>query len=837
MRVYQIARQLEKPHRALLQLLRELGHKVPSHMARLEPDQEEQLREALERQERGAPAVRAVRTTSASVQADQVARVVGQIDLEEAAGTSETTAGRAKTAKPAAKPVARKKKEPPKRPSRGRDEVAEEYAREAEREGLEMVQEEAVQEDFIGPPLPPDGAVVRSEVIRTIDLSQIHPEPARPRATTTTPASPSAARDSRNAGAPVPRSRRRTAGHTRIGGRMVRTLTRRKKHGPKVSIQASQELTCVVPITIKDLSQVFGVRAQDMIKSMIQSTGEFIYTMNTSLDEEQVEYLAAEFERSVTITAAMEAEDKLEEALVLQEEKVEGEMVARPPVVTILGHVDHGKTSLLDKIRSANVVDTEHGGITQHIGAFQVQTGEGDKVTFLDTPGHAAFTAMRARGANTADIVILVVAADDGVMPQTEESITHATVAKVPIVVAINKCDKPEANVMKVKQQLAAHGLTPEDWGGETTMCEVSAHTGDGIDSLLEMLALTAEMGELTANPSSHARGRVVEARKDPARGVVCTLIVEEGTLKGGDTVIAGLAMGRIRTMTDHLGKQVKLAPPSTPVEVFGLSDVPEAGEPFHVVKNAKVAKKVTDERRTKIRESAQPERPQVTLATLFGTDGEGPVVEAKELKIILKADVRGSLEPLKTEIDKLEHPEVRVNMLYGGLGGITRSDVDNAIASNAVIMGFHVTTEPAARREAERRGVEVRQYTVIYEIIDDLRAAMENMLAPERKEEVVGHAEIRRVFLSSKLGRIAGSYVTDGVMKRNGYCRLYRGGRLIYGADRQVEIGSLRRIKDDVKEVREGFECGIRVDYQDIKEGDVIECYEVREVKRTLDQ
>ena len=814
MRVYQIARELDRPHRGMLQLMRELGYEVPSHMASIDDDQEQMIRDAVERQERGAPTVRPVSTAGASVSAARVAEVVGTVEFEE--DTASVVPAQPTHARPGLAPAADKRKKDKTRTRHDRDELAEEYAREAELEGMEMVADHT--QDFIGPPLPPEGLVAETGM-RTVDLNALEdpiqaPAPA--------PASPRE---------PMTRRQRRERG--RRGG--IRTLTRRKRSGPKVSIQATMQLSVTVPISLKDLSQNFGVRAGDMIKKMMQSTGDFGFNMNTVLDEEQVLFLADEFERDVTISTEKAAEDRLEEKILEAEVAVEGDSLPRPAVVTILGHVDHGKTSLLDKIRHSNVVDSEHGGITQHIGAFQVETDDGKKVTFLDTPGHAAFTAMRARGAQAADIVVLVVAADDGIMPQTEEAINHAKLAEVPIVVAINKIDRPNANITKVKQQLSAFGLTPEEWGGETVTCEVSAITGAGVEELVEALALVADMEELSANPDAPARGRVIEGRKDPHRGVICTLLVQEGTARRGDIIIAGMGTGRIRRMQDHRGETVKDAPPSTPIEVFGLDEVPGAGDAFFVVKDMNLAKRVVAEREQIQRESVVKDRPQITLATLFG--GEGAVEDSKTLRIILKADVRGSLEPLRNEIQKLEHPEVKVDLLYAGLGAVTKSDVDNAIASNAVIMGFHVLSEPAAKKEAERQKVEVRHYTVIYDVVDDLRSAMERMLSPEQREEITGHAEIRTIFSSSKLGNLAGSHVIDGVIRRDDYIRLYRGGKLLYGDGRTVKVDSMRRLKDDAKEVREGFDCGLRISaYQDIQEGDVIEFYALREIQRKLD-
>jgi translation initiation factor IF-2 len=814
----------------VLQLLRELGFTVSSHMARLAPEEETGLREAVERQSRGAPAVRAAHTTAASVQASQVAEVVVKLDLDiqkgdakdgkRPAGAPGAVRPAASTAaRPAPKPVAKAKK-PVKgmgapKPARDKDELQEELIREAEREGIEMV---AVDDGTFGPPPPPPGTEAAAPpagqpdgVLRTVDLAAVEDAPM-----------------------PPPEARRRAV--VNVGGRQIRTLQRKKQRGPKAPpVQASQNLEVVVPISIKEYSQLVGVRAQDMIRHLITSTGDLSFNMNTVLDEEKVKTLAEAFNRTVTVVAEKSAEEKLEEAKVESELAAEGDLVPRPPVVTILGHVDHGKTSLLDKIRKTNVAAGEFGGITQHIGAFQVETETGHKITFLDTPGHAAFTAMRARGAQVADIVVLVVAADDGVMPQTEEAITHAKLAQVPIVVALNKVDKPNANPMRVKQQLTAHALSPEDWGGDTICAEVSALTGKGIDSLLESLALVAEVEELKANPKSPAAGHVIEARKDPNRGVIATLLVEDGTLSRGDVIVAGMGVGRVRTMLDSNGATLKEALPGTPVELFGLDEAPDAGDPFHAVADERLARAAVAERQLQMREGTQFQRPQATLESLFKESAQEKT--DKTLNVILKADVRGSLEPLKVELEKLEHKEVELNLLYASLGAVTQSDVDAAIASNAVIIGFHVLSESAAKKSAERAGVQIRHYNVIYEVVDDLKAALENMLAPEQKERITGHAEIRKLFVSSKFGNVAGCFVIDGYVRRADYIRLYRDGKLMYGAEKAVQVDSLRRIKDDVREVREGFECGIRISaYQDIKEGDVIEFYEIKAQKRTLE-
>ena len=814
MRVYQIARSLEKPHRVLLQLLRELGHNVPSHMAPLEDDQEEQLREAIERQARGAPAVRPVATSGASISASQVAAVVGAVDLEEAETEEQGPIG------PPAPPAgeAKEKRKPRRRGGLDRDALDEEYAREAELEGLAMVQEQVVkpdeEDDFIGPPLPPDGVV--AEVVRTVDLSNLHGviEPK------STPASRS-------------RSRREARQNQQGGRNRPRTLQRRKRSGPKVSIQATQTIEVTVPIRMKDLSQSFGVRAQDMMRALMREKGEFV-RINDVLDELEVEFLAERFERTVEIKTEQDIESKLEEMLLEQAIQVEGDEEPRPPIVAVLGHVDHGKTSLLDRIRNTNVAEGEAGGITQHIGAFQVELEDKSTITFLDTPGHAAFSAMRARGAKVADIVVLVVACDDGVMPQTAEAIEHAQSSNTPIVVAINKMDKPGANSLKVKQQLSAHGLTPEDWGGDVVMCEVSALTGAGMDNLLEMVGLTAEVAELKAVPKGPSRGHVVEARKDPHRGIVCTLLIDEGSLKQGDSLIAGMAIGRVRMMQDSRGKKVKKATPGMPVQVFGLSDVPNAGDAFAVVKNQKVAKQVVEERRVRLRELKTPERRSVTLANLFDVAAD---MSTPEVRIIVKADVRGSLEPITDEAENLNHEEVKLNVLYSDIGTITRSDIDKAVASDAVIIGFNVSTEPQAKKLAERNNVEIVDFKVIYEMVDFLRERMEELLAPELREAVVGHAEVRAVFASSRFGTIAGCMITDGVAKRSSYARVTRGGKVIFGGGMNAPVESLRRIKDDVREVKEGFECGVRVaGFDSPRIGDEFEFYDVREIKRTLD-
>ncbi len=510
-----------------------------------------------------------------------------------------------------------------------------------------------------------------------------------------------------------------------------------------------------------------------------------------------------------------------------QEQKEEENLQPRPPIVTVMGHVDHGKTTLLDYIRKTNVAAREAGGITQHIGAYKVKLPEGE-ITFIDTPGHHAFTTMRARGARVTDIVILVVAADDGVMPQTVEAINHAKAAGVPIVVAINKIDKPDANPERVKQELSKYGLIPEEWGGETVMVPISAKTGQGVDELLEMVLLQAEMLELKANPDKPARGTVLESKLDPKRGPVATLLVQEGTLRVGDAFVAGLHWGKVRAMINELGQRVKEAGPSTPVEVLGLSDVPMAGDLFFVVENEKKARQISEERKEKAKQALQ-EKPKLSLEELMKRLSEG---EAKELRLVLKADVQGSLEAVKEAVEKLSGDEVSVKVIHSGVGAITETDVMLAQASGAIIVGFNVRPDSKAKRAAEQEKVEIRTYRVIYELIDDVKKAMAGMLEPEFEEVVLGRAEVRQVFSVPKVGKVAGCYVLEGKITRNANIRVLRDGTIVH----EGKLSSLKRFKDDVREVAAGYECGMAIEgFQDIKEGDIIEAYEVKEVEREL--
>ncbi|MBQ7624104.1 MAG: translation initiation factor IF-2, partial [Clostridia bacterium] len=498
--------------------------------------------------------------------------------------------------------------------------------------------------------------------------------------------------------------------------------------------------------------------------------------------------------------------------------------ITRAPVVVVMGHVDHGKTSLLDAIRQTNVASGEAGGITQHIGAYRVNLN-GRDITFLDTPGHAAFTSMRARGAQVTDIAILVVAADDGIMPQTVEAINHAKAANVPIVVAVNKIDKENANPDKIMQQLTEYDLVPEEWGGTTTVCRVSAKKKEGIDNLLEMVLLTADVMELRANPKRLAKGTVIEAKLDRGRGPVATVLVQNGTLKCGDIVIAGMAVGRVRAMTDDKGNKLETAGPSVPVEIIGFAEVPGAGDLFYAVEDERMARTLAEKRRFEEKEEQAKAMQKVTLENLFEHIETG---EVKTLNVIVKADVKGSCEAVKSSLEKISNDEVKVQVIHAGVGGINSSDVMLASASNAIIVGFNVRPEAGVADSAAQSQVDIRTYSVIYDCIEEIEQAIHGMLAPKFKETVIGHAEVRQIFKASGVGTIGGCYVTDGKMQRNEKVRVVRDNIVIFEGD----LATLRRFKDDVKEVAEGFECGLRIDkYNDIKEGDIIEAFVMEQV------
>ncbi|AKA69904.1 translation initiation factor IF-2 [Clostridium scatologenes] len=574
-------------------------------------------------------------------------------------------------------------------------------------------------------------------------------------------------------------------------------------------------------ITVKEIAEKIGKPTTEVIKQLIFMG--VMAAINQEIDFDTAEKLAEKFD---VLVAKKEKDIDKESVEQEEEEEEDGDLQKRPPIITVMGHVDHGKTSLLDAIRKAKVTSTEAGGITQHIGAYTV-TINGEKITFLDTPGHEAFTSMRARGAQITDIVILVVAADDGIMPQTVEAINHCKAANVPMVVAINKMDRPGANPDRVKQELTEHGLVAEDWGGDVICVPVSAHTKEGIDTLLEMVLLTAEMQELKANASRNGKGTVVESKLDKGRGAVATLLVQNGTIHVGDSIIVGSTYGRIRAMFDDKGKKIKSAGPSIPVEILGLSEVPSAGDRFHQVKDEKTAREMADKRKEKLRAEYLQSTHKVSLEDLYNQIQEGKV---KELNIIVKADVQGSIEALKQSLQKLSNEEIKVRVIHGAVGAITETDVTLASASNAIIIGFNVRPDNNATAAAEKEAVDIKTYRVIYNAIDDIKAAMIGMLEPDYKEVVLGKVEVRQVYKISNVGTIAGCYVTDGKIVRNSSVRVIRDGIVIF----ESELASLKRFKDDVKEVASGYECGLSVEkFNDIKEGDEIEAYTMEEVKK----
>lgn len=573
-------------------------------------------------------------------------------------------------------------------------------------------------------------------------------------------------------------------------------------------------------IAVRELAQRIDKSPIEVIKKLM-SNGVMV-SINQLVDFETAAIVAAEYGYEAVPEHAAEVPQVEEGELPFWRKVIATEppsaLRPRPPVVTILGHVDHGKTTLLDAIRRTNVAGEEAGGITQHIGAYQVEHN-GRLITFLDTPGHAAFTAMRARGAQGADIVVLVVAADDGVMPQTKEAIAHARAARVPIVVALNKIDRPNANPDRVKNQLAEQGLVPDEWGGNTLVVAVSAKQKQGIQDLLEAILLVADNSDIRANPNGKTIGTVIEARLDKARGPVATLLVQNGTLKVGDVVLVGTAYGRLRAMFDHRGKPLRKAEPSTPVEVIGLSDVPAAGEPFEVVENERIARHEVEKRREAQKQQAAAPK-KASLEDLFARYQAG---ETKELRLILKADVQGSLEPIVTELQKMGSGEITINVLYAETGNITENDVMLASASKAIIVGFNVQADSAARRLAESEGVSIRTYDIIYRLSEDIEKALKGMLEPETREVVLGRAQVLAVFPVSKLGKVAGCRVTEGEIRRNARARLYRNGTVIYDG----ELASLRHQKEDVREIRQGYECGIGLkNFQEFQPGDVLECY-----------
>ena len=605
-------------------------------------------------------------------------------------------------------------------------------------------------------------------------------------------------------------------------GNKARNEEQEKLRRLQMEVARKAPVTVKIPdeITVGELASRMKKTAGEVIKCLMKNG--VMAGMNQTIDFDTAEFVAVEFgckvEREITVT--------IEERIIDDHEDTAEELQTRAPVVVVMGHVDHGKTSTLDAIRKTSVTAGEAGGITQHIGAYTVDVN-GNMVTFLDTPGHAAFTSMRARGAKSTDIAILVVAADDGIMPQTVESINHAKAAEVPIIVAINKMDKPTANPDKIKEQLTKYDLIPEEWGGDTVIVPISAKTGMGLDDLLEMVILTAEVQELKANPNRRAKGTVIEARLDKTRGPIATLLVQNGTLNQGDIVIAGTAVGRVRVMTNDKGRSVKTAGPSVPVEITGLAEVPAPGDEFNAVTDERMARELVEQRKQAAKDAAANAMQKVTLDNLFAKMQEG---EMKELPLIVKADVQGSAEAVKASLEKISNEEVRVRVIHTGVGAINESDILLASTAGAIIVGFNVRPDAAAAASGQRSGVDMRFYRVIYDAIDEIEAAMKGMLAPKFQEAIIGHAEVRMTYKVSAIGTIAGCMVKDGKVSRDAQVRVLRDNIVIH----EGEVGSLQRFKDAAKEVTAGYECGMSIlKFNDIKEGDVFECFVMEEIKR----
>ena len=797
-RVHELSKELGIQSKDLIRILNELGAGVKNHMSTVDEQYLEQVRRSfntgVKKEGKPAPEAKAVPRRKEDASPTQDAeKAKAKAKVTTSSGKKESKAAGATKTKPAKEAAVPPKKQEP-AVAAGKKQAGpaqKEKPKETAAAAKQAVRAEVKKER---PAAPPKGERQKPAVSgrgKTMEKSPGKREKGK------APFAQAQKRPQRPAG-------KRPAGK---GARPSQPVTNVKS----VEIPGS--------ITVKEFAQAIEVAASEVIKKLI-ALG-VMASINQEIDFDTAALVGEEF--GVEVTAAPTEEE------VLQVEEIEDDPASlqpRWPVVTIMGHVDHGKTSLLDAIRESNVTASEAGGITQHIGAYQVDV-KGKKITFLDTPGHEAFTAMRARGAQVTDIAVLVVAADDGVMPQTVEAINHAKAAQIPIIVAVNKIDKPAANPDRVKQELVQYELVPEDWGGDTVFVEVSALKKQGLDELLDMILLVAELRELKANPNRPAKGTVIEAKLDKGRGPVATVLVQNGTLKVGDTVIAGMFSGKVRALVNDKGKQVRKAGPSEPAEIVGLEDLPEAGDTFYVT-DEKVARQLAEKRQQFHREKEIRKQQRVSLEDLFDRIKEGQI---KELNIILKADVHGTVEAPRQSLERLATDEVRVRVIHGGVGAVNESDVMLASASNAVIIAFNVQPDPIAKRLAEREKVDIRFYRVIYNIIEDVQKAMEGMLAPEYREVVLGRAEVRAVFKVPKIGSVGGCYVTEGKITRNAEVRVLRDNVVIH----EGKIGSLKRFKDDVREVAEGFECGIGLEkFNDIKEGDIIEAFIIEAVKRT---
>ena len=827
MRVYELAKKLNITGKDILVVCKKIGLEAKNTFSGLTETEEANIMAALGKT--GAKGVK----PSAAAPLEQKKSAPPKIERKQAARPAQKkparSTGKVAPPRPAPKKAARPVRKKPARPEKKKPERPEQkkpVQPDAEPSSVrERLAKSAKPEAKAAPARPGAGTAKGSEQKAKTREAEAHQRRSRHRTTWERPEyeAPKIPAHAMRGGSfiqasPISRPARRTFRRKRSGKRFRRL--------PGVAqTQRKTEFAVETPISVKNLSAAIGVKANSIIFKLMQ-LGSMV-NINAVLDADQVAVLAEELGLTIHTRAVVTAEQVVEK--VEREVDRPEDLELRAPVVTFLGHVDHGKTSLLDRIRKSDVVVHEHGGITQHIGAYRVSLGD-KTVVFLDTPGHEAFTAMRARGANVTDIATLVVAADDGVMPQTEEAIDHAKAADVPIVVAINKCDKPEANPMRVKQQLSALDLQPEEWGGETVCVEVSALTGQGVDDLVEMLALVAELRELKASPKRPARGTVLEAEMSESLGPVATVLMQDGTVCVGQVAVAGTSYGRVKALIDDRGHSIKEAGPSWPVSMVGLNDLPDAGDRMVVLDDIQKARAVAEERRHKQREESVAQRQHVSLENLFASIEEGRV---RELRLILKADVSGTLEALSQVIGRITSEEVKTRILRASVGGVTTSDVLLGDASDAIIVGLNTGVDGAARTLADEKGVSIRVYNVIYQVSEEIERALTGMLSPEEKEVIVGHAEVRRVFKISRYGNVAGCFVADGTVARNHRVRLVRDGAVIH----EGSLASLRREKADVREVREGFECGILLDgYSDVKVGDVIETFRIEMIARTLD-
>lgn len=847
-RLYHMAREYHRDFRQMLALARAKGLDIPSHLSVLEEDQVTRLRESFgttpandESSPNEVEGIEEEEVEVAVAEPEPAVEEIVEAPVEEPeapeapvepVAASEVEAPAEETPAPVA-PKSEEAQAPP-----APEEATEESADPAEKPA-ETKEKKEKKESLEPLPVDPLETFVSTGALGRIDIEATRlvkkakekkkdePKPVAAEATAKPKAGPRPGSKKDRPSGQGPAESRPRRRFIKVDRRRPTGMRRKGKKSSEAQEFIPTNVEISLPITIKDLSAQIGIKV-NLILGKLMELGVIGVNINSSVaDQDTVELLASEFDREVKFKATTDVETSVI-AEFEQQDKPE-DLSIRAPVVTFLGHVDHGKTSLLDRIRNADVAGSEHGGITQHIGAYRVESKDRRPVVFLDTPGHEKFTEMRARGAHTTDVVVLVVAADDGVMPQTEEAINHARAAEVPIVVALNKIDKANANPDRVKQELTNLGLQPEEWGGKTVVQPVSAIKGDGVDDLIEYLSLEADLLELQANPNKPGVGTVIEAQRHEGRGVVANVLIQDGTLRRGDNIVCGRAHGRARIFLNDKGLALKEAGPSTPISISGLSDLPEPGDRLYVVKDGATAKAIAEERVRRHRETELSERNPVTLENLFDTLAKE---QLKELRIVLKADVKGSEQVLRKSLTDLSTEEIKVVILHSAVGGITEADIQLADASSAIVLGFHVLADDRARSLAEERKIEIRTYQVIYKAIEEVRAAMEGLLEPEEIEKIVGQVEIRNTFKISRVGTIAGCYMKNGKIKRSSRIRVYRDGGKIY----EGVLDSLKRFKDDVREVEEGHECGLKVkDFDDIKVGDTIEAFEIEKIKRTL--